>query len=219
MFKKTIICALTLIFIAVLVTSCGDKKEQPTVVSSEVSLEVESVIDVVAEPETPQTTTPEVTTITTTTVTTTVQETTTTTTKQKAKEVTTTTKKKVAATTTKAVVTTKKPVATTTKKPETTTKKPSTTTKSKSKAWGSISQMTSDSKSYALSAGFKWDSSLNKSNSHWVTPVSSLGFNSPSAFKSKVNERTDFLKSQGYEFIRIYFEQNGDKISVYHFVG
>jgi|GEM_PF-6854634 len=86
-------------------------------------------------------------------------------------------------------------------------------------AWGSKSQMTSDSKAYAKSVGLKWDSSLNSGNSHWVTPISSQGFSSSSAFKDKVNSRTSYLKSQGFESIHVYFEKSGDYYKVYHYAG
>ena len=83
----------------------------------------------------------------------------------------------------------------------------------------SISDLSSSAKSYATSIGMTWDTSLNSSNSHWVTPLSSAGFSSVDAFKSKINERTSFLQSQGFTNINIYFEQSGNKILAYHFVG
>ena len=83
----------------------------------------------------------------------------------------------------------------------------------------SISDLSSSAKSYATSIGMTWDTGLNISNSHWVTPLSSAGFSSDDAFKAKINERTSFLQSQGFTNINIYFEQSGGKILAYHFAG
>jgi len=83
----------------------------------------------------------------------------------------------------------------------------------------SISDLSSSAKSYATSIGMIWDISLNGSNSHWVTPLSSAGFSSADAFKAKINERTRFLQSQGFTNVNIYFEQSGGKILTHHFAG
>ena len=145
------------------------------------------------------------------TVTTTKQTTTTT------KPTTTTTKKSTTATTT--TTTTKAPTTTTTT--TTTTKATTTTTTKKASAvWGTSGEMKSDCISIAKGLGYEYDSSLGKSNSHWITPTYSGAFTSSSALKAKIKDALQTYQTVGYTYCNFAFESNGDgEYYIYIFVG
>ena len=145
---------------------------------------------------------------------------TTTTTKQTTtttKPTTTTTKKSTTATTT--TTTTKAPTTTTTT--TTTTKATTTTTTKKASAvWGTSGEMKSDCISIAKGLGYEYDSSLGKSNSHWITPTYSGAFTSSSALKAKIKDALQTYQSVGYTYCNFAFESNGEgEYYIYIFVG
>lgn len=105
---------------------------------------------------------------------------------------------------------------------QTTTKKPTTaTTTAKATAvWGSVDKMKSDCRAIAADCGFTWDSSLNKSNSHWITPTYTGAFSSASALKAKIRDFLESYKCDGYDTVNIIFESAGNgEYYLYYCVG
>jgi len=145
---------------------------------------------------------------------------TTTTTKQTTTTVkpTTTTKKSTTATTT--TTTTKAPTTTTTTTTTTTKATTTTTTKKASAVWGTSGEMKSDCISIAKGLGYEYDSSLNSSNSHWITPTYSGAFTSSSALKAKIRDALQTYQTVGYTYCNFAFESNGEgEYYIYIFVG
>lgn len=144
---------------------------------------------------------------------------TTTTTKQTTTTVkpTTTTKKTTTATTT---TTTTKAQTTTTTTTTTTKATTTTTTKKASAVWGTPGEMKSDCISIAKGLGYEYDSSLGKSNSHWITPTYSGAFTSSYALKAKIKDALQTYQTVGYTYCNFAFESNGEgEYYIYIFVG
>lgn len=131
------------------------------------------------------------------------------------KPTTTTTKQTTTAKTT--TTTTKRTTATTTTTTKATT---TTTTKKVSAVWGTSGEMKSDCISIARGLGYEYDSSLNSSNSHWITPTYSGAFTSSSALKAKIKDALQTYQTVGYTYCNFAFESNGEgEYYIYIFVG
>lgn len=103
-----------------------------------------------------------------------------------------------------------------------TTQKPTTaTTTAKATAvWGSVDKMKSDCRAIAADCGFTWDSSLNKSNSHWITPTYTGAFSSASTLKAKIRDFLESYSYDGYDTVNIIFESAGNgEYYLYYCVG
>ena len=111
--------------------------------------------------------------------------------------------------------------ATTTRTATTTTTAPTTTTTTQQTtiAWGT-SQMKSDFIAIAQSLGYTYDSSLDTSNSHWITPTYSGAFTSSSAVKDKIRDALQVYQSVGYTYCNFSFSGDGNgEYYIYILVG
>lgn len=151
----------------------------------------------------------------------TTKKTTTTTAASTAKPTTTSASKKTTTTTKQTTTTTTTKTPTTTTTTTTTTKATTTTTTKKASAvWGTSGEMKSDCISIAKGLGYEYDSSLGKSNSHWITPTYSGAFTSSSALKAKIKDALQTYQTVGYTYCNFAFESNGEgEYYIYIFVG
>ncbi len=95
-----------------------------------------------------------------------------------------------------------------------------TTTAKATAVWGSVDKMKSDCRAIAADCGFTWDSSLNKSNSHWITPTYTGAFSSASALKAKIRDFLESYSYDGYDTVNIMFESAGNgEYYLYYCVG
>lgn len=162
----------------------------------------ETITEVTSTISTATSTTEKTTAKNTTTTASTTKPTTTSTSKSTAKQTTTTQKANTTATTTTTKTTT------------------TTTTKKASAVWGTYGEMKSDFISIAKGLGYEYDSSLGKSNSHWITPTYSGAFTSSSALKAKIKDALKTYQTVGYTYCNFTFESNGEgEYYIYIFVG